>query len=151
MKMRRRLIIAILAIVIVIPLYGNKAEEDFIKNVMKQEELKLKERIEKIKNQKDSLYFANTSLRPHEQQKHAKKEIEKIRKLSEVDGFDIPDHKKIYEHYPGFGGILYAGMTDIGKHHRDVTSDYSYNVLPPPLKFSCSRGFLPGRNFTIRC
>ncbi len=96
--MRRRLIIAILTIVIVIPLYGNKDEEDFIKNVMKQEELKLKERIEKIKNQKDSLYFANTPLRLHEQQKHAKKEIEKIKKLSEVDGFDIPDHKLIYEH-----------------------------------------------------
>jgi hypothetical protein len=39
------------------------------------------------------------------------------------------DHKKVYEHYPPKGGILFA-RAGIGES-SDVTSDYSYNTLPP--------------------
>ena len=77
---------------------GIFGEEDFSveQNRNRQEKL-LRKRIEKMKNDPGSLFYAKSSLSRDEQEKLARGLVEEIEKLSKVSGFDSPDHQKIFK------------------------------------------------------
>jgi hypothetical protein len=66
--------------------------------IIRTEQKKLDKRIAKMKSKADSLFFARSTLTLDEQEKIAKKEIEIIKKLSNVSGFDTVDNEKVYKH-----------------------------------------------------
>lgn len=63
----------------------------------KAQELKIAERIRKMKEDPKSLFFAKSKLAPAEQEKIAAKLLEDIRKATEVGGMDSPDSAKILD------------------------------------------------------
>ncbi len=78
----------------------------------------------------------NTWMKLWGDDKHTIKGLPNNIKFSYGGFWPSDDHKKVYEHYPEFGGILFAGTTEIDPTKRktnniDVTSDYSYDILPP--------------------
>lgn len=66
--------------------------------IIRVQQQKLDKRIAVMKSKADSLFFAKSTLTLDEQDKIAKKEIEIIKKLSKVSGFDSVDYEQVYKH-----------------------------------------------------
>lgn len=63
-----------------------------------EQERKVQERIEIMKQDPEGLYFAKTETPLAEQKKIAQDLLKKIQALSKTEGFDYPDYDKILEH-----------------------------------------------------
>ena len=71
---------------------------DVVSDNRSVQEQKLAERIQKMKDDPESLFFARSDLPMADQQKIASFHLEEIQKLSQTEGFDYPDPDKIFEH-----------------------------------------------------
>jgi len=67
-------------------------------NYKAEEEARLNERINAMKADPGSLFYARSNLSLSEQDRIAQRHVEEIQKLSQVKAFDSPDHDKILEH-----------------------------------------------------
>ncbi|MFZ2071550.1 MAG: type II secretion system protein GspG [Halobacteriota archaeon] len=63
-----------------------------------EQERKIQERIEIMKQDPEGLYFAKTETPLAEQEKIAQDLLKKIQELSKTEGFDFPDYDTILEH-----------------------------------------------------
>lgn len=73
------------------------AQHPIVDENKKAQELKIAERIRKMKEDPESLFFAKSGLSPSEQEKIAAKLLEDIRKATNTRGMDSPDSAKILE------------------------------------------------------
>jgi len=73
-------------------------QEKFIAKNRAEQERKIQERIEIMKQDPEGLYFTETETPLAEQGKIAQDLLKKIQDLSETEGFDYPDYDKILEH-----------------------------------------------------
>jgi len=72
-------------------------QSQIVEENRKAQEAKLAERIRKMKEDPESLFFAKSELSSAEQENIVKKLIEDIRKATNVGGMDTPDSAKILE------------------------------------------------------
>ena len=73
-------------------------QEELITKNKAEQEGKIRECIEMMKQDPGGLYFAKTETPLEEQEKIAQDLLKKIQALSQTEGFDYPDYDKILEH-----------------------------------------------------
>jgi len=71
------------------------SQDDLITTNKKIQEKKIAERIQAMKGDPDSLFFARSNLSLEEQRKLAKEHVDEIQRLEKTEGFDYPDYEKI--------------------------------------------------------
>ncbi|MFC2158735.1 hypothetical protein ACFLT9_12945, partial [Acidobacteriota bacterium] len=95
MIQKKHLFVMVNILICVFFLFG---QEELITKNKAEQELRIRESIEMMKQDPGSLYFAKTETPLEEQEKIAQDLLKKIQALSQTEGFDYPDYDKILEH-----------------------------------------------------